>query len=198
MLQRILSLFPVLCLLLTTACSTLENGGGGSAPVRPAGSTASHKGAGTTHGKEGAAQVAVPGSALSGKTLAKQAAAGLLAKVKLAGKPVLFVDGIRNQTADEVDTGQMDDVLRRALLASGRYQLVDNASVDALGSQLEYQQGGDVSPAALVRLGKQAGARYMLYGYLDKPKSRLRLSMTLLDLQSGEVVWQQHLNAARH
>lgn len=194
--QRVLTLFPLLVLLFTTACSTLDSGT--SAPVR---STASaHKGSASAQGKGGVvtdAHASKPTSAVE-TSLARQAAAQLQAKVKLTGQPVLFVDGIRNQTTDEVDTGKMDEVLRRALLASGRYRLVDNTTVEGLGSQLEYQQGGDVSPAALVRLGKQAGARYMLYGYLDKPQTRLRLSMTLLDLQNGEVIWQQHLTAVRH
>ena len=41
------------------------------------------------------------------------------------------------------------------------------------------------APAALVRLGKRTGARWMLYGGLD---ARGRLAMQLIDLKSGECV----------
>ncbi len=41
------------------------------------------------------------------------------------------------------------------------------SKVAAVKQQLEYQQSsGMVDPASMVRLGKQTGARYMVYGNL--------------------------------
>mgnify|MGYP002149698672 CR=1 FL=1 len=62
----------------------------------------------------------------------------------------------------------------------------------------EYQQAsGLVDPASMVRLGKQTGAQYMLYGNLAsivKSNGKVKdvfyqLTMNLMDLRSGELVW---------
>ena len=62
--------------------------------------------------------------------------------------------------------------------------------------QLEYQQGG-MNPASLVRLGRQTGAGYMLYGDLLSEGGRYRLAMSLMDLKSGELLWNASRSAAR-
>ena len=46
----------------------------------------------------------------------------------------------------------------------------------------------------MVRLGKQTGAQYMLYGNLSSivgkdGGSYYRMSLTLMELKSGELVW---------
>ncbi|WP_409422553.1 hypothetical protein ABHF91_05965 [Pseudaeromonas sp. ZJS20] len=81
------------------------------------------------------------------------------------------------------DAEALNAQLKRSLQQSGRFNLVTDTS--AAGG-LEYHQAGGVTPAALVRLGKRTGARWMLYGGLD---ARGRLAMQLIDLKSGEWLW---------
>lgn len=114
------------------------------------------------------------------------------------GRPVLFVDSIRNKSSEHIDTEALTDTMRTQLLRSGKYRFVDMSKVQSAKEQLEYQQqSGMVDPAAMVRLGKQTGAQYMLYGNLasivkDNGKVKdvfYQLTMNLMDLQSGELVW---------
>ncbi|MGL5707864.1 MAG: penicillin-binding protein activator LpoB, partial [Aeromonas sp.] len=53
-----------------------------------------------------------------------------------------------------------------------------------------------MNPASLVRLGRQTGAGYMLYGDLVAEGSRYRLSMTLMELRSGELLWNGSRSAS--
>ncbi|MOA60699.1 Penicillin-binding protein activator LpoB [compost metagenome] len=54
-----------------------------------------------------------------------------------------------------------------------------------------------MNPASLVRLGRQTGAGYMLYGDLVSEGSRYRLAMSLMDLKSGELLWSGNRSASR-
>jgi len=113
--------------------------------------------------------------------------------VTRSGKPVLFVDNLRNQTPEPIDVGALTDTVRARLQRSGKFRFVDNSRVQAVQQQLEYQSGR-VDPAAMVRLGKQTGAQYMLYGNLSSivgkdGGSYYRMSLTLMELKSGELVW---------
>ena len=115
-----------------------------------------------------------------------------------SGRPVLFVDSIRNKTSEHIDTEALTDSIRTQLLRTGKFRFVDMSKVQSVKDQLEYQQqSGMVNPAAAVRLGKQTGAQYMLYGNLasivkDNGKVKdvfYQLTMNLMALESGELIW---------
>lgn len=119
-------------------------------------------------------------------------------EASINGRPVLFVDSIRNKSSEHIDTEALTDSMRTQLLRSGKFRFVDMSKVQAVKEQLEYQQqNGMVNPAAMVRLGKQTGAQYMLYGNLasivkDNGKVKdvfYQLTMNLMELESGELVW---------
>jgi len=82
------------------------------------------------------------------------------------------------------DAQPLNEALRRSLVNSGRITLVTAPA--GITEQLEYHQAGGATPAALVRLAKRAGARWMLYGGLDEQG---RLAMQLIDLKGGEWLW---------
>ena len=114
------------------------------------------------------------------------------------GRPVLFVDSIRNKSSEHIDTEALTDSMRTQLLRSGKFRFVDMSKVQSIKDQLEYQQqSGMVNPAAMVRLGKQTGAQYMLYGNLasivkDNGKVKdvfYQLTMNLMALESGVLIW---------
>ena len=122
----------------------------------------------------------------------------VMTEISSTGRPVLFVDSIRNKTSEHIDTEALTDTMRTQLLRSGKVRFVDMSKVAAVKEQLEYQQAaGMVDPASMVRMGKQTGAQYMLYGNLasivkDNGKVKdvfYQLTMNLMDLKSGELVW---------
>ena len=113
-------------------------------------------------------------------------------------RPVMFVDKIRNKTQEHIDTESITDTIQNKLINSGKFRFVDMSKVQSVKEQLEYQQqSGMVNPAAMVRLGKQTGAQYMLYGNLasivkDNGKVKdvfYQLTMNLMELESGELIW---------
>ncbi|MEW7867012.1 penicillin-binding protein activator LpoB [Aeromonas diversa] len=110
--------------------------------------------------------------------------------------PVLLLTPPQNGTGEPVDTRLMADIMRKRIAAQAGFRFVDSGQVAAITSQLEYQQGG-MNPASLVRLGRQSGAGLMLYGDLAREGGRYRLSMSLMDLRSGELLWNGSRAAGR-
>ncbi|MDX7778842.1 penicillin-binding protein activator LpoB [Aeromonas hydrophila] len=104
------------------------------------------------------------------------------------GQPVLLLTPPQNGTGEPVDTRAMAEAMSKRIQSKSGFRFVDPGQVAAITGQLEYQQGR-MNPASLVRLGRQTGAGYMLYGDLVAEGSRYRLSMTLMELRSGELLW---------
>ena len=135
---------------------------------------------------------------MSGKMVQSLIDNPVMTEISSTGRPVLFVDSIRNKTSEHIDTEALTDTMRTQLLRSGKVRFVDMSKVAAVKEQLEYQQAaGMVDPASMVRMGKQTGAQYMLYGNLasivkDNGKVKdvfYQLTMNLMALKSGELVW---------
>lgn len=115
----------------------------------------------------------------------------------LAGSnPVLLLMPPQNGTGEPFNTQPMAMAMSQRIQQHGGFSFADPGQVSAITSQLEYQQGG-MNPASLVRLGRQTGAGYMLYGDLVSEGSRYRLAMSLMDLKSGELLWNGSRTASR-
>ena len=111
------------------------------------------------------------------------------------GQPVLLLTPPQNGTGEPVDTRAMAAAMSKRIQSKSGFHLVDPSLVAVITGQLEYQQGR-MNPASLVRLGRQTGAGYMLYGDLVAEGSRYRLSMTLMELRSGELLWSGSRSAS--
>ncbi|TNI14132.1 penicillin-binding protein activator LpoB [Aeromonas veronii] len=111
------------------------------------------------------------------------------------GQPVLLLTPPQNGTGEPVDTRAMAAAMSKLIQSKSGFHFVDPGQVAAITGQLEYQQGR-MNPASLVRLGRQTGAGYMLYGDLVTEGSRYRLSMTLMELRSGELIWSGSRSAS--
>ncbi|MGL4795454.1 MAG: penicillin-binding protein activator LpoB, partial [Aeromonas jandaei] len=105
--------------------------------------------------------------AIADKMADSMLASPATSEITAGGRPVMFMDSIRNKTSEHIDTEAITDTIRTKLLRAGKFRFVDMSKVAAVKQQLEYQQSsGMVDPASMVRLGKQTGARYMVYGNL--------------------------------
>ncbi|MBX9563291.1 penicillin-binding protein activator LpoB [Aeromonas hydrophila] len=111
------------------------------------------------------------------------------------GQSVLLLTPPQNGTGEPVDTRAMAAAMSKRIQSKSGFRFVDPGQVAAITGQLEYQQGR-MNPASLVRLGRQTGAGYMLYGDLLAEGSRYRLSMTLMELRSGELLWSGSRSAS--
>lgn len=113
-------------------------------------------------------------------------------------RPVVWVDRVHNKTTEHVDTEAVTDTIQTRLLRSGLFRFVDVQQQSKVAEQLRYQrQGGQVDPATIVSLGRQIGARYMLYGNfagIEKRNSKTKdvyykFTLKLLDLETGLLDW---------
>jgi len=116
-----------------------------------------------------------------------------------AGAPILIVDRVKNKTEEHIDTESITDTITTKLLQSGRFQIVDQSNLEAVKSQLSFQnESGYVDPGTAVKIGNMVGAQYMLYGNLSSiVKSNkstkdvyYKFTLRMLDLKRGTLVWQ--------
>lgn len=121
--------------------------------------------------------------------------------VQLTAKnaPVMYVQGLTNNTSEFIDTQAITDTISTELLQSGQFQFVDMTKVNAIKKQLNYQnKSGMVDPTTAARIGQQVGAQYMLYGDISsitqtnssQVSQFYQVTMKLLNIQSGLIVWQ--------
>lgn len=125
-------------------------------------------------------------------------ASPVTAEITANGRPVVFVERIKNKTSEHIDTESITDSISTKLLQSGKFRFVDMTRVEAVRQQLNFQNADDlVNPATAVQFGQQIGARYMLYGNLssivksneDKQDVYYKFTMRLMDMQSGLIEW---------
>ena len=121
-----------------------------------------------------------------------------IVEVTNKSRPVLFVDRIKNKTSEHIDTESITDTISTRLLRSGKFRFVDMTKVDDVYRQLDYQSdSGLVDPKTAVKVGKQIGAQYMLYGNLssivkrteDKKDVYYKFTMKLMQLETGLLEW---------
>lgn len=181
----------LLCsLLLLTGCSQLLD----TQTQAPVSSSHPGKGEQTAGGHD-----AVSGVTYDLRPLGTRMAEAFLkssAKTELNAAPgaVLLVAPLA-QRADGID-GEAVTTALMARLNSAGIVLADTRQVAALRQQLEYRSAeGEPATASLVRLGKQSGASHMLYGQLTPASAnrshRFTLTMTLMALASGELIWHK-------
>ena len=121
-----------------------------------------------------------------------------MAEFNRNGRPIFFVERIKNKTSEHIDTESITDSISTKLLRSGKVRFVDMGRVEAAREQLKYQhEGGMVDQKSAIAFGQHVGAEYMLYGNLssivkfnkDKQDVYYKFTMRLMDLKTGLVEW---------
>jgi hypothetical protein len=121
-----------------------------------------------------------------------------IVEVTAKRRPVLFVDKIKNKTSEHIDTESVTDTISNKMLRSGKFRFVDMTKVAAVQEQMEYQRdSGMVDESKAMKMGRQTGAEYMLYGNLSsivKTSSSAKdvyykFTLRLMHLESGIVEW---------
>lgn len=124
--------------------------------------------------------------------------APVTAELTANGRPVVFVERIKNKTSEHIDTESITDSISTQLLRSGKFRFVDMGRVEAVREQLNFQNvDALVDPSTAIAFGQQVGAQYMLYGNLssivksneDKSDVYYKFTMRLMDLKTGLVEW---------
>ncbi len=114
-------------------------------------------------------------------------------------RPILFVESIKNKTAEHIDTESITDTISTKLLNSRRFRFVDMSRMEDVQKQLNYQKNsGLVDETKAAQMGKQLGAKFMLYGNLASiTKSAgstkdiyYKFTLKLTNIESGIVEFQ--------
>jgi uncharacterized protein (TIGR02722 family) len=116
---------------------------------------------------------------------------------KASKRPTVIVGAMRNQSLEHVPTGTFVADIERALVNSGKVDVVATASerID-LRSEKE-DQWRNATEETIKRRGQEQGADYMLSGTVQSIEDRekgtkvvfYQVDMTLLDIESNRKVW---------
>ena len=119
---------------------------------------------------------------------------GAISAITRNDRPIVFVESIKNKTAEHIDTESITDSISTRMLKSGKFRFVDMTRVDAVRDQLDFQNNDAlVNPGTAIQFGKMVGAQYMLYGNLSSINKRAgsdedvyyKMTMRLMDLETG-------------
>ncbi|MDF2529259.1 MAG: penicillin-binding protein activator LpoB [Gammaproteobacteria bacterium] len=123
----------------------------------------------------------------------------MVMQLTASNQPVLYVQGMTNNTTEHIDTDAITDAISTRLINSGKFQFVDMSKVAAIKQQMQYQhQSGMVDQQTAVALGQQIGAQYMFYGDISsisavnssQQSMYYQITMKLLSIKTGVIVWQ--------
>ncbi len=123
---------------------------------------------------------------------------GSVSAITRDGRPIVFVERIKNKTSEHIDTESITDTISTKMLNSGKFRFVDMDRVEAVRDQLNFQNNDElVNQSTAVQFGKMVGAQYMLYGNLSSIVKNAgsdkdvyyKMTMRLMDLQTGLIEW---------
>ena len=80
----------------------------------------------------------------------------------IEGRPIAYVDSIRNKTSEHIDTESITDSVSTKMLNSGKFRFVDMTKVEDVRKQLNFQNNDElVDQTSAVKFGQMMGAQYM-------------------------------------
>ncbi|MFH0256964.1 penicillin-binding protein activator LpoB [Vibrio rumoiensis] len=116
----------------------------------------------------------------------------------IQGRPIAYVDSIRNKTSEHIDTESITDSVSTKMLNSGKFRFVDMTKVEDVRKQLNFQNNDElVDQTSAIKFGQMMGAQYMLYGNLSSIVKEAgsdkdvyyKMTMRLMDLKTGLIEW---------
>ncbi len=85
---------------------------------------------------------------------------------KAAKPPVVIVERVQNRTQEHIDMVSMTDMIRSALIKSGKVRFVNKEERGTIDEEVTYHESGAVSGPTAKKRGQQTGADYILSGSL--------------------------------
>lgn len=78
--------------------------------------------------------------------------------------PVVIVEKVQNRTQEHIDMESMTDMIRTALIKTGKVRFVNKPERGTIEEEYKYNEGGNVSGPTQKKRGSQIGADYILSG----------------------------------
>jgi len=109
--------------------------------------------------------------------------------------PIVVVEKVQNRTEEHVDTVAMTDMIRTALIKTGKVRFVNKTERGTISEELDYHNSGAVSGPSAKKKGREIGADYILSGALmtniqEVGKDKLiyyKLTMNLTNLEANTI-----------
>lgn len=121
--------------------------------------------------------------------------------IKQDAPAIVYVESIKNKTAEHIDMALITQTISEYLLVSGKFQFVDLARVEIVRKQLDFHSNAAlVNPGTAIQFGKMLGAKYMLSGHLTSRVKKdgtdeapeYTLTLRLMELETGLIEWSDH------
>jgi len=81
----------------------------------------------------------------------------------------------------------LTDAIRDACVRSGRYNVLDRDNMEAMLTEIGFQQTGCTDSACIVQMGRQLGVKKMLTGSVGRIKNTIVLTLMLIDVETGKI-----------
>ncbi|UCH96930.1 MAG: penicillin-binding protein activator LpoB [Candidatus Aminicenantes bacterium] len=116
----------------------------------------------------------------------------------LDGRPVIFVDDVRNKTHEHIDTKSITDKIRTVLLKHGKARITARSDIpESILKELDIQTTTMADPETIVKMGKFAGAQFILFGEISSIAKRAgrnqdfwyKITLNLANVQNGLIEW---------
>ncbi|MDP7061406.1 MAG: penicillin-binding protein activator LpoB [Planctomycetota bacterium] len=113
-------------------------------------------------------------------------------------KPRIVFGGVANRTNQHIDTVNITDTIRTALIRSQKFTvLAGEQGLSEIQGELDYQGAGSVDLASAVELGRQLGAEYVFYGRFttimsaggDVESIYYKFTFNAVNTQTRQIVW---------
>ncbi len=122
----------------------------------------------------------------------------LLGSGILDGRPIIFVDRVKNKTHEHIDTKSITDKIRTTLLKHGKVRVTGRSDIpESIVKELDFQQSNLADPKTAARIGKLAGAKYILFGEISSIVKRnedikdvwFKITLNLVEVETGLIEW---------
>jgi curli biogenesis system outer membrane secretion channel CsgG len=108
-----------------------------------------------------------------------------------AGVPIAVFDfEVRSSVPGyEALSSDVSAALIEAFIAGGVVKPLERAALEKVLGELELSMGGLVDPGTAAKVGKLAGARFVLLGTAAVVGKKIRLSCRIVDVETAEIVY---------
>ena len=123
-------------------------------------------------------------------------------RITAVDRPTLFFSNIRNETHEHLNTSMLANTVQTKLIKSDIFQFTDMSQIKNIKEQAGYQNdSGMVDQDTAIKLGKQVGAKYMLYGafqdidqtgkkgFSNVHSKAYVITLKMIDLETGIIIW---------
>ena len=112
--------------------------------------------------------------------------------------PLIFIEGVKNNTNEYINTNNVKDIIKSNLVDSGKYGYPDSGKISEVKNQLGFNENDDfVNQSQIFQFSKMIGANYVVRSNINGNSNNYFLSMNLIDIKSGAIKWSDKVKLGK-